>query len=170
MMMLNKSDPRKGFTLIELIVAVMLMAILSGVLASILAVNIDTISEISNRKKMIGPGMLAISTFQRDVSMLKGTDDILIASSTQFKFTDTYGNTWDYVIAGDSLSRGSSRLVAPVSNSGTSFTYYAADNSTTTTISEIRLIKLLLVMDDGQTQGIPLISINYPENMRVVNV
>jgi len=165
---------RGGFTLMELIISMTLMVIVSGILASIIAVNMNVMSEVSDRKKLVSRGMLAVNLFQREVGMLKTTDDILVAGANQFKFTDTYGNTWDYVITGTTLTRqevnvGSTQILAtPIQNTETSFSYFADDNSSTSTIADIRLVKLMLVMDDGGG-GLPLMAVVYPENFKVFN-
>ncbi len=162
-----------AYTLIELIVAIMLMAILSGLLASIIAVNFKTMGEVSDRKKLVTRGTLAINLFEREVGMLKKTANILVATSSQFKFTDTYGNTLDYVITGSNLTRKlgaglANTLATPVINADTEFSYFGADNAVTAVKADMRLVKLVLVMDDGGT-GISLLSIVYPENIKVVN-
>jgi hypothetical protein len=66
-------------------------------------------------------------------------------------------------------------LATPVVNADTEFKYYAGDNSELTSVplsvanrKLVRLVKLVLVMDDGK-DGIPLLSIVYPENMKIYN-
>ncbi|NQV14451.1 type II secretion system protein [bacterium] len=164
-----------SFTLFELILSITLMGIVSGLLSSIIAINFSTMSDVSDRKKLITRGLLAINLFQREFGMLKKTDDILVAAAKQLKFTDAYGNTWDYTISGNSLNReevgggaGPLTLATPVLTADTEFNYFAEDNSIASSIAQIRLVKLMLVMDDANT-GIPLMSIVYPENMKVYN-
>ncbi len=168
-----KNSP--GFSLLELMIAITLMSIISGLLVSIIAVNFKLISDVSDRKKLVTRGMLAINLFQRELGMLQHTDDILVATSSQLKFTDAYGNTWDYTISGNFLNReevgggaGALTLATPILNAGTEFSYYAEDNSIAGSIALIRLVKLKLVMDDG-SNGIALMSIVYPENMKIYN-
>ncbi len=172
---------RRGYTLIEMIIAIMLMAILSGLLVSIIAVNFNTMAEVSDRKKLVTRGMLAVNLFERELGMLKNTSAIITADAQTFRFSDTYGNTWEYAINGSNLTRqqigvGTAIILAtPVINADTKFSYYAQDNSTLGTlplsagnIALITLVKLLLVMDDGNT-GIQLLSIVYPENLKFYN-
>jgi len=172
---------QRGYTLIEMIIAIMLMSILSGLLASIIAVNFKTMADVSDRKKLVTRGMLAVNLFERELGMLKNTDAIITADDQTFRFTDTYGNTWEYAISSNNLTRqeigvGSAvTLATPVINADTKFSYYAQDNSTLGTlplnagnIDLITLVKLILVMDDGDT-GIPLLSIVYPENLKFYN-
>jgi len=163
-----------GFTLMELTISMVLMVIVSGLLASIIAVNFDAMSDVSDRKKLVTRGSLAVNLFQREVGMLKTTDDILVAAENQFRFSDAYGNTWDYSISVDSLKRqdvlgGSAQILAsPVINSTSKFSYYAEDNTITAIIADIKLVKLMLIMDDG-ADGIPIMSVVYPENMKFYN-
>ncbi len=163
-----------GFTLLELVISMTMMVIVSGLLASIIAVNFNVMRDVSDRKKLVTRGLSAVNLFQREVGMLKTTDDILIASENQFRFSDAYGNTWDYVISADSLKRqdvlgGSAQILAsPVISADTRFSYYAEDNTTTSVIADIKLVKLMLVMDDG-VDGIPVMSVVYPENIKFYN-
>ncbi|MCF6237572.1 MAG: type II secretion system GspH family protein [Candidatus Marinimicrobia bacterium] len=170
-----------GFTLIELIISIGLMAIISGLLASIIAVNFNVLSEVSDRKKTVTRGMLAINLFQRDSGMLTDSTNIMIADDQQYRFNDKYGNTWEYTITSTNLTRqevgvGSAMILAtPVVNAATQFTYYSAGNTelSSTPLSEsdrklIRLIKLTLTMDDGG-DGVALMAIVYPENLNIYN-
>ena len=50
-MTLSYYKNKSGFTLIELIIAMTLMVITSGILASIIAVNFDVLENVSERKK-----------------------------------------------------------------------------------------------------------------------
>lgn len=180
-MILTKHRDHSGYTIMELVVALSVLGLLSGVLISIISVNFKTITDVSDRKKLVTRGMLAINLFQRELGMLKTTDDILIADEQQLKFTDTYGSTWEYLISGNQLTRqeigvGSAQiLAAPLVNATTKFSYFAADNSGLTSlplgvgdIAQVALVKLILVMDHG-TSGIPLMSMVYPENFKMLN-
>jgi len=163
-----------GFTLMELVISMTMMVIVSGLLASIIAVNFNIITDVSDRKKLVSRGLLSVNLFQRELGMIKTTDDILVAGEKQLKFSDTYGNTWDYVISGTSLTRqevsvGSPQILSsPVIYADTKFSYFAEDNTETSVIADITLVKLMLVMDDGNT-GIPLMSVVYPENFKFYN-
>ena len=167
----------QGFTLMELIISIMLMAIMTGLLASIIAVNFDTLERISQRKKLITRGLLATELFRREAGSIRNTDDITVASATSFRFLDAYNNTWEYAISGSTLTRqqvgvGSAMtLAAPIIGASSVFRYIAEDNSdlgTSPTISQINRVELKLIMDDGQN-GTALLSAVYPENFKVFN-
>ena len=172
---------RAAYTLIEMIIAMTVLGLLSGVLVSIISVNFNVMTDVSDRKKLITRGMNAINLFQRELGMLKNTDDIVIADDQQLKFNDTYGNTWEYVITGNQLTRqevgvGSAQILAsPLINADSKFTYYAQDNSylSSTPLSGgnrglVTLVKLDLVMDHNGS-GIALMAMVYPENFKVFN-
>ncbi|MEA3286755.1 MAG: prepilin-type N-terminal cleavage/methylation domain-containing protein [Candidatus Marinimicrobia bacterium] len=170
-----------GFTLIELIISIILMGIISGLLASIIAVNFSTMAEISDRKKLVTRGMLAIDLFERELGMLKDSTNLVIADDQQIQFNDKYGNTWDYSVSSATFTRqevgvGSAiTLASPVINADTEFHYFDGDNNeltslplSSTNLKLVRLIKLILAMDDGGT-GVFLMSIVYPENLKIYN-
>ena len=170
-----------GFTLIELIIAMTLMVITAGILASIIAVNFDVLENVSERKKLVTRGMLAVNLFERELGMLVDSTNITIADDQQFRFVDKYDNTWEYSVSTSNFTRqavgvGSAlTLASPVINADTEFKYYDGSNAeltslplSTTNRKLVRLVKLMLVMDDGG-DGIPLMSIVYPENMKIYN-
>lgn len=176
-----KTHNSRAFTLIELIISILLMGIVAGLLASIIAVNFDTLAEVSDRKKLVTRGMLAVNLFQRELGMLIDSTSIVTADDQQFRFNDKYGNTWEYKVTSNSFTRqevgvGSAMALAtPVVNADTKFTYIAADNSELSSVPLndadrrlVRLVKLVLVMDDGNG-GIPLLSMVYPENLKIYN-
>jgi len=170
-----------GYTLIELIIAILLMGIVAGLLSSIIAVNFDTLAQVSERKKLVTRGMLAVNLFERELGMLIDSTNIVTADDQQFRFNDKYGNTWEYKVTSDEFTRqeitvGSAlALASPVVNADTKFKYYSKSNTELTSVplsatnrKLVRLVKLVLVMDDGNT-GISLMSIVYPENMKIYN-
>lgn len=166
-----------GFTLIEMIISIILISIVSGLLASIIGVNFKILSNISDRKKLITRGLQAAELFRREAGLIKSTSFILTATDTHFRFTDPYGNTWEYVLTGTTLTRqqvgvGSAMLLAtPILGASSSFSYTGADNSdlgSSPTLSQINLITLKLVMDDGES-GTTLLTAVYPENFKIFN-
>ncbi len=170
-----------GFTLMELIISMSLIVIVSGILVSIISINFNILDEVSDRKKLVTRGVLALTLFERELGMLKDSTSIVYASASQLKFDDNYGNTWEYTISGNTFTRqevgvGSAQILAsPVSNSITKFQYYKGDNTELTSfplsnnnLKLARLIRLRLVMDDGG-DGVSLLSSVYPENYKVFN-
>ncbi len=60
-----------GFTLLELVISMTMMVIVSGLLASIIAVNFNVMRDVSDRKKLVTRGLSAVNLFQRELGMLK---------------------------------------------------------------------------------------------------
>jgi prepilin-type N-terminal cleavage/methylation domain-containing protein len=176
-----RSSRTKGYSLIELIIAMALLAIISGIIATIIGTNFQILDEVSERKKVVTRGMLAVNLFQRELGMLTDSTNIVIADDKQFQFNDKYGNTWEYKITSDEFTRqeigvGSAMVLAsPIVNADTEFKYYAGDNSELSSVplnaanmKLIRLVKLMLVMDDG-FEGVPLMAWVFPENLSIYN-
>lgn len=179
-MLFLKQKTQRSFTLIELITAMGLMVIVAGILASIIATNLNILDQISDRKKAVTSGMLAIDLFQRELAMLTDSTNIVVAKDQELEFNDNFGNTWEYLVTSNTFTRrevgvGSAMTLAtPVINAGTKFTYYKSDNSVVSTpasatdLKLIRLVKLVLTMDDGY-EGVTLMASVYPENLSVYN-
>jgi len=165
----------------ELIIAMSLMVITSGIVASIIALNFDVMEEFSQREELLTRGLLAVQLFEREAGMIKDFTNIVVADDQTFRFNDKFANTWEYTITSNNLTRqkvgvGSAMILAtPVVNASTKFQYFKGDNTEITSLplSEanrklVRFVKFKLVMDDGDG-GISLLTGVYPENFKVYN-
>jgi len=170
-----------GFTLIELIIAMALMVITTGIVASIIAMNFNILEDFAEREKLTTRGTLAMTIFEREAGMIIDSTNIVIADDQQFRFNDKFSNTWEYAISSSNFTRqevgvGSAMtLAAPVVNANTKFQYFDAYNTELSSVplsaanrKLIKLVKFKLVMDDGGT-GVTLLSGVYPENYKVYN-
>lgn len=180
--MLYKGGVRasRGFTILELIIAISLTVIISGILASIIASNFQILREVSDRKKLVTRGLHAVNLFQSDVGMIIDSTNVITGANQTFRFNDKYSNTWEYAISSNNLTRqkvgvGSAEILAtPVVNGSTEFRYYDGDNNELTRplsagdLKLVRLIKLRLTMDDD-FDGVSLLAIVHPENMGIYN-
>ncbi len=129
---------KSGFTLMELLISMTLMVITAGILASIIAVNFDVLENVSERKKLVTRGMLAVNLFERELGMLVDSTNIAIADDQQLRFVDKYANTWEYLVSTSNFTRqevgvGSAlTLASPVINADTKFKYYDASSVVST--------------------------------------
>ena len=178
-MRLARRNPSSGFTLIELIISISLMVIVSGILASIIAVNFNILENVSERKKLVTQGMLAINLFQRELNMLVDSTSVIVGDNRDFQFSDKFGRTLRYRVLGTKLTRtvdgGTEQtLASPLIRSDSKFKYLDATNATLSeplsaaNLKNVRLIHLILTMDDN-SGGIPLMMRVYPENMKIYN-
>ena len=178
-MRLGRKCSSAGFTLIELIISMTLMVIVSGLLASIIAVNFDVLENVSDRKKLVTKGMLAINLFERELNMLVDSTNVIVGDNRDFQFTDKFGRTLRYRVLGTTLTRtvdgGTERVLAsPLIRADSKFKYLDASNATLSeplsaaNLKNVRLIHLILSMDDN-ADGIPLMMRVYPENMKIYN-
>lgn len=177
---MKRPENSRGFTLIEAIVAVILMGIISGLIATVIATTIDTLADVRDRARIVTSGASAIAFFEREVRMMGADTALLIADDDQLRFNDRWGNTIEYTISSGKLYRqivgvGSAQVQAtPIVTANCSFLYYKIDNSELSSIplgssdrQDTRLIELRLVLDDGQS-GIPYLVRVFPENLKVV--
>lgn len=171
----NKKD---GYTLIELIVAVVLIGIVSSILAYILVSIMGVLQENRVRKQLLMDGYNASAKFIREFELVDNESNLLLGNSDQIQFItniDGVYYTITYQIVGNELQRsvgGGSAEVLSTNVSG-QFEYYTKDLAmiaTPLTISQlvtVRRVRLILNMLDngGSTRYIYTLDA-FPENYR----
>jgi len=176
----RSKQSNRGFSLIELIISLALIGILSGILASVISVNFKTMSNVSNRKKLVTQGMLAVNLFQRELNMLVDSTSVVLGDNRDFQFIDKFGRTLRYRVLGTTLTRtemgvGTEQTLAtPLIRADSKFKYLNATNDilseplSAADLKNVRLVHLILTMDDN-FEGIPIMMRVYPENLKMYN-
>jgi prepilin-type N-terminal cleavage/methylation domain-containing protein len=157
-----------GFTLIEIVVAIAILAIVGILVTTTLVNGFGGVEQMLSVKRIIQEGEFGLAKFSREATMafrfttgatnevaFKSTQDTMITISYQLvsnNFTRNIGN-------------GAQILVNNV-NSGTSyFSYYDSDGNLPATLADIRRISLTLNMQNGN-ETIPLTSDVFPASIR----
>lgn len=174
-------DSMKGFTLMEALVSIMLMAILSGIIAVVVGSTFNSMGAVADRKQAMVAGVHAINMFERDLLTMSDDQQLIVADDQQIRFTNNFGRTVEYTVTADSLMRqiigaGNAEVIAvPVVTDSTTFHYYAQTNTEFTSYplsaanrEATRLIELRLKMDDGNS-GVKFISRVFPENLKILD-
>jgi len=176
----RSKQSNRGFSLIELIISMVLMGILSGIMASVISGNIKIMSNVSDRKKLVTQGMLAVNLFQRELGMLVDSTSVILADNRDLQFIDKFGRTLRYRVLGTKLTRtevgvGTEQILAsPLIRSDSKFKYLNAANDvlaeplSAANLKNVRLVHLILTMDD-KFEGIPIMMRVYPENLKIYN-
>ncbi|MBF0368778.1 MAG: type II secretion system protein [Magnetococcales bacterium] len=114
---------RLGFTLLEMVMTITLLAVVTGMVLPILSVGFETFFLHSNIRESDSRALLALERMTRE---LRGADpDTLVTGASSISFTDQNGAAVSFVLNNDTLMRGGSILAEGVTalaftvNSGT---------------------------------------------------
>ncbi len=121
----------KGFTLIELVIAIVILGIIAGIGTPLLLGISDSLAFLVSRTAIDQAGDIALSRMTREMRRLKDDSSVNTATSSQFSFDDVNSNTISYSLSGTDLMRNSDILASDVQD--LSFTYYDDSGSTIST-------------------------------------
>ncbi|MFQ6606858.1 MAG: prepilin-type N-terminal cleavage/methylation domain-containing protein, partial [Fidelibacterota bacterium] len=128
---------RAGFTMIELIIAVIVFAIVSTVLAVTIASSVKILGAAKNREQIALDGEVAVTQFVRDFKMLNDNTSIQETQKTQIKFDMKRGKTLDYKLINGQLQvkegNGSFEVLVDSVNMDSSYFAYWDSNGTALT-------------------------------------
>ncbi len=151
-----KSTNQSGYTLIEMIVILLVIAVLTSAFASYIMSSMNAYVFIKSRETGLSNCRTSIERMVRELRRIEAPATITIAATTECQFVDTDYNTVDYVQLGTDLLRNSDKLVTSLSSiEGLRFTYYDANLNQTGAPQNIRYIKVKLFLIRG-TQGVSM--------------
>jgi len=175
--MINRLRKIAGFTLVELILAILIVGAIAGVSAKILLSGIDTYEFITTRKNATQNARVAMERMVDELVLLKQwtIDSMAENKISFFDYTSTYASFKTDTFNGEpAILRGEDFLAGP---SGLlDFDYLAEDDTNTASTWDVRKINIELQIDaEGGNGSITLRTEVYPrENMysdfeRVIN-
>lgn len=163
----NKHNRSSGFTLIELIVAMIIIGIISTLLIIYIMGATEAFARVQSRKSLIIDAASCMKFFSREMSL---THSIILANTKQIQFTSTIdtNTVLDYEINNDGtftrkLGAGSKELISKdIDFSNSYFNYYDIDDNVGTPIRRIRLSLLLF----RNTESTRFTADVFPETFR----
>ena len=165
-----------GFTLIEILIAIILLSILAGVAAPLLFVSVSAITLHVGRVNLEESGDLALSRISREIRHLKDDKNIVTANGSDFQFLDVNSLQIRYYLSGNTLMRTAagtdSGLTDQVQAGGLVFTYYDDDGNAIATptvgigtATNIRRIQVETIFQNGASV-LPFRTQIRPKNLR----
>ena len=163
----KKVNGSNGFTLIELVVALVIVGVISSLLIIYIMGSTEAFSRVQSRKSLIMDATSSLKKFDREVN---STYKIFQANTKIFQFSTTLDTNMviDYEINADGtltrkLGAGSKELLSgDIDFSQSYFNYYDANDIVATPIRRIRL-SLLFSKNNESTRFTTDIS---PETIR----
>jgi prepilin-type N-terminal cleavage/methylation domain-containing protein len=147
---MKKINNRKGFTIIELIIVIIIMGIVAGLTLPFIMNAVDSWFVFEANIDDLFSARLALSRMTREMRQLKSPGSITTFTSTQFSFTDINDNSISFQQSGASLLRNSDELTDNLQDpGGLTFTYLDSDGNITSVKTDIRMAKIKIVLETG---------------------
>ena len=146
---------KKGYTLIELVIAILLAGIIVGVLGLVVNSGMDAWFFVRSQGKGMMETRSAMNRVVREIRSIKGNanSNILVFNDSRFRFLDINDAIIDYEQDGNDLLRNDvvilNNLLDP---GGLSFTYLNSAGNPTTAKSAVRCVRIKLRVVDGSNQ------------------
>lgn len=141
---------RKGFTLIESIVAITLVAIISSVLAFYIFETVDAWTFLGGQKRLTISTTSALRKMVKELKRMNKSSTISTFSSKEVRLINIYGSTITFSQEGTALYMNSDLLLEDLdSSNGLILSYLDVDGNPTTNKEQIRTINIELKVVKG---------------------
>jgi prepilin-type N-terminal cleavage/methylation domain-containing protein len=144
---MNIFSNKRGYTLIELILTIIIVGIIAGVSAQVLLRGIDAYSLIMNRKDALQHARIGMDRMVSELSMVRNTD-LSSISDTNISFWDINGNLTNFRRRSQyntyELYRGEDFLAGRLGL--LDFDFYQSNGTSTSLPNSVRLINIELTI------------------------
>ena len=159
--MKRKSPQQQGFTLIEILIAVTLLAILALLAGPLIGVIVQAMELTTKNMNVDESAMVAFSRMSRETRRLRDDKGVVQATTAVFEFVDRNNNTLRYRLVGNTLMRRQgtnpeSGLVDFLQAGGLVFSYFDDAGSPlptpvvgSTTRTDIRRVAIQMTFQEG---------------------
>ena len=145
----NIRENIRGFTLIEVLVTIVVMAVLFGVGARIVSTTLQSWHMITVRKEMLFKSRMGMNRMVREIR-LGDPSRITTFNTTDFQFIDIHNQPIRFQLVGTDLKRNNNLLAADLQGgTGLQFTYLDPNGNAATGASRIRRVKIRLNLQKG---------------------
>ncbi|MBT3182318.1 MAG: prepilin-type N-terminal cleavage/methylation domain-containing protein [Deltaproteobacteria bacterium] len=146
------SNEKRGFTLVELILSILIISAIFVVMAQILTTGLDSYRLVVNRREALQGVRLAVNMMEGELQTIADpATEIGSITSTSMQFTNAGGQSVTYSISGSDLLRNSKVLANNV-GAASGFSYYTSGGSTTTDPAQVYRIDIVVEVDAEEAQ------------------
>ena len=181
--MMRKKNSQRGFTYIEMMMAVLIISIMALVAGPVLAVSVDLLNHHMDRYDLEESASVALNRMTREIRRLRDDQSMLFANATTLAFYDVDNTIIVYFAIGGSVARfqsppasGFYSLLENVQPGTLNFTYYD-DNGTVIPApvtgandTDIRRIEIAMTLQDASgSHSLPVRTTVRPRNLKHVS-
>lgn len=139
---------RKGFTLIELVITILIIGVIGAILAPFIATTLDSWLFLKTERDTVFSTRLALNRVIREIRQIEDVSSITTFTSTEFEFDEVGSNTINFQQSGASLLRNSDELCDKLQDpGGLTFTYLDSDGNVTATAADIRMVRVKMILE-----------------------
>lgn len=141
---------RRGFTLIEMVLAIVILAASTMVASSMMVNGVETYGRVTERRQALRSGRFALMVMRKQLEVIADpANHISNISATGITFLPTDSTTYStFDITGNQLSMNGNVLVGSLSNNST-FSFFDAAGNSTSNASNVASIHVVLEVDTG---------------------
>lgn len=155
------SAGKKGVTLIELVMVIVITGILAGLGAMYISEVVDSWNTVSYRSETVAQTRSAMGRMSRRIRSVKNTTAVTAASAGRLQFVASDGAATNYNLSGGSLLENNAVLATGVAK--LNFTYYNATGG--------NIISPLVAPDETDIRGIGVsLEIVSPVKNKTLNI
>lgn len=151
---------KKGFTLIELILAVAIIGIVAGFVGPMIYNGVKSYSLVASRKAFASEARHAMSRIEAEAILIPNTDGIDTWTPNVFQFDIPAESNINYSLSGGNLMRSGAILATNVSS--LTFIYLDQNGAAAASKSAIRRIGVELVISSAQFGSLKVRSQIFP--------
>ncbi len=169
-----------GFTLVEMIIWIVLIAIVGGVTATVVATQFQAVEAVESRKSIVLDSSTSTRKFSRDMAHLPNDQSLLVAKINLIKFATNQGFTVQYELGNGQLYRqiigqGGLQIMAKgVDVANSAFKYFDKNNNALTNFplsandrKKVWRVELVLTLVHGDNVILNKADV-FPENLKVI--
>ncbi|MFH1347335.1 MAG: type II secretion system protein [Candidatus Margulisiibacteriota bacterium] len=144
---------RKGFTLIETLMVIILVGIISFVFAIYIREGFSAWEFLSGQKSMTLSTRAALNRVVKELKRVKQSTNIITHTSKEVSFIDVDNNVVTFSQSGTNLLRGPDILLKNLRDPcGLQFTYLDKNGNQTAITNDMRVVRCLLTVVKGENK------------------
>ncbi len=142
---------KKGFTLVELVLVIALIALVAGIIAPIMVGGLRSYVMISSQKAALAQVRLAMARMSAEIRLIPDTGSIDTWNASELRFDLPDENNIRYRVQNNDLQRSNTDIAANVSN--LNFTYLNSSGNPAGAKADIYRIGVEMTLDAAGGQG-----------------
>ena len=144
---------KRGFTLIEMVLAIAILAASTMVASSMMINGIETYGRVTERRQALRSGRFALMVMRKQLEVIADpANHISSISSSGITFLPTDSTTYsNYSISGNQLSKDGNVLAGSLTNNS-AFSFFDAAGNSTNNAGNVASIQIVLELDTGVSQ------------------